>query len=160
MNKIGLALSFVGAAALIAGCFYPVLTGPGIAITFFDKIPEAISGMPENTLRYSGIALIALAVSAGVLALTGRSKWNWIPGLISGIILAGAYWFMQMKIEELKEATDIKTDDLFGGLLRGVSNLLLNQFDIEGPGWFLAGAGAAVLIISSLSYFQPKKQSL
>lgn len=63
-----------------------------IAAVFTPAVRVKIAGTtPFVRLPNAGTILLALGVITLVIALLRRGWWQWIPGLLSGLILAVAY---------------------------------------------------------------------
>lgn len=148
MKKI---LILIGSALLIGGCFSPIIKAPDNTFNFFDPLPVAVPGVPENAMMYAGILLIVIAVISIVLALVNKTKFLWASGLIAGAVLAGVYFGFHAKLNEMKAQADKQVGDLFGGMFKGLTDSLFQAVELGGAGWYVIGAGALLLIVSSFA---------
>ncbi|MES2521802.1 MAG: hypothetical protein V4617_03805 [Gemmatimonadota bacterium] len=77
-------------------------------------------------LPTAGVALVVLGVLTLLVALRPRGPWRWVPGILSALVLAVAYWRLQWA----------PTTSFADPLLRGA----------VGPGWGFIPMGASVLL--------------
>ena len=139
----------VGAALLTGGCFLPVISAGDKTLNFFDPIPVQVSDLPENAMLYAGVAIIAIAIVSAILALTNRSKFLWLSGVLTGTILLAVYYGFYAKLDEMKGKADEQVGNLFGGMFKGITDNLFASVELGGIGWYLMPAGAFLLMATA-----------
>jgi hypothetical protein len=150
-------LVLLASSLIIAGCFLPTMHIGDSTLNFFDPIPVDVPGIPPNALKYTAIVIIAIALVSSILGLMNKTKWLWLSGLLTGTILVCIYLGMYIKVKEMKEEADKQISGLFGGMLRGFANSVLELITIRGYGWYVIGSGAFLLVIASI-FFNKKTQ--
>jgi hypothetical protein len=87
-----------------------------------------------------------------ILVFTRKAKFVWLGGIFTGAILASVYFGFHAKLDGMKEQADKQVGDLFGGMFKGVTELLFQSVHLGGAGWYVVSAGALLLIIASFTF--------
>ena len=121
------------------------------SLNFFDPPPVTIPGIPQDALMYAAIIIIAIALSSFILALVNKTKWLWLSGILTGVLLTCVYFGMHSKVNEMKADADKQVKDMFGGMFKGITDSMFKLITIGGYGWYVISAGALMFIIASFT---------
>lgn len=126
-------LGFTGSFLIIIGVFCPALEMPFEGpVTFINKWIG------------SGILVILLGFSSGLLSFFGKAKLLWLPAFTIGIVLLFHLYDLKQKLDQYS----------FGNTF--LKNNIKSLISLEW-GWFLLIAGVSLFLLSSiLSYKRDK----
>src|ERR1051326_4082007 len=90
MKKV---LAFIASFLLIFGTFLPMIDVSDRSYSFFEDMPPPPNvDISPDAMHYAGAALILVALISGVLAFLNRTKFLWLSGLFTFMVLAGVYF--------------------------------------------------------------------
>jgi hypothetical protein len=127
-------LGFSGAVLLALGAFLPIVNLPIVgSMNYF------------NNGQGDGVFIVLLAVGAGLLTWFKLTRFLWIPGAISLVMLSVALTkFVQVIAEAKSKLESTLANNPFAGLAQGFLNSVQLQW-----GWVVLFLGAAVLVLAS-----------
>lgn len=135
-------LIFVGSGLLAVGLFLPIVTLPILGtVNLFG-----------NGGNLNAIALLALAVIAGGLALKERPADVLWPALAAAGILLYGFIRLQYAISQMRASLDDLADNPFAGLVQGAMSSVQLQW-----GWLILAAGAGLMIYGAFRSREPGK---
>ncbi|MDB5711774.1 MAG: hypothetical protein JWL96_3844 [Sphingomonas bacterium] len=142
-NNRNLALG--GAALLIVGLFCPIVTLPFLGnINLFNDGTNLI-----------GLALFALAVVGGAMALNNRQRDAFWPGLGAAAILGYHFAMLQFRLSQMRSSMA----DLEGNPFAGVAKAAVGTIQLQW-GWLVLAIGVGLLIYASVKTRREIEQPL
>lgn len=134
-------IAMIGAVLLLLGVFMPLFSVPFFgSITYF-----------ENS-RGAALVLIALALGAGALAGTGRTRYVALVGLAALGVMLGTYLRARARLEAMREDLG---DGLRGELLSAIADQAAASVQPRW-GWAVLALGAAMLVYAGVAAWRAR----
>lgn len=127
-------LTLGGCALLVVGLFCPIVTVP-----FLGNI-----NLFNNGTSLIALALLALAVVSGAMALNGRERDALWPGLASAALLLYHFVALQYRLSQMRSSMNQLKDNPFAGLAKTAVGTIQLQW-----GWLILATGTGLLIYAA-----------
>lgn len=138
-------LALVGAAVLIVGLFCPIVTLPFLGnVNLFNDGTNLIA-----------LAVLALAIVGGAMALNGRDRDALWPGIAAAALLIYHFVVLQYRLSQMRSSMDELKDNPFAGLAKTAVGTIQLQW-----GWLILAAGAGLLIYAGVKARRELEQPL
>ncbi|WCP72177.1 hypothetical protein [Sphingomonas hankookensis] len=127
--------ALAGAALLIVGLFCPIVTVPILGnVNLFN-----------DGTSLTALALLALAVVGGAVALNGRERDTFWPGVAASVLLVYHFAVLQYRLSQMRNSMDQLKDNPFAGIAKAAVGTIQLQW-----GWLVLAAGAGLLIYAAV----------
>jgi hypothetical protein len=138
-------LALSGAALLIVGLFCPIVTLPFLGnVNLFNDGTNLIA-----------LAVLALAVLGGAMALNGREQDAFWPGIAAAAILIYHFGHLQYRLSQMRA----NMAELEGNPFAGMAKAAVGSVQLQW-GWLLLAAGAGLMVYAGLKARRTNEQPL
>lgn len=138
-------LALIGAALLTVGLFCPIVTLPIVgSVNLFNDGTNLIA-----------LAVLALAVVGGAMALNGREQDAFWPGAAAAIVLVYHFGQLQYRLSQMRASLTELDGNPFAGMAKAAVGSVQLQW-----GWLVLAVGAGCLIYAGLKAKRAEEQPI